>query len=284
VTHHDEDAQNALAEAITALNKACGADTGMTSADPTRLATVVARVTGIAANLTKVIDSLTTSARRMSEQADDAAVAEAHHDTRLAGRAAARTARALHRNLLAVHALAWDARDIAVRTSTHKPSGTGVDIRDLLQTAETRLAGAAQHTTADPIVLAWIASALTGVNDRLIDLTGTCTKAAGRLKEQSTVPAAQAAHHDTERATVQAARSAHSLRRNLATAQTCAEQARAAAVRKCPECGEAAIPQTPHDLTPGQRRATRKPAWSHRDGTQLCPVVGRDGYEPAQPA
>lgn len=50
----------------------------------------------------------------------------------------------------------------------------------------------------------------------------------------------------------------------------------------CPECGEEAIKRTPRDLTPQQQDDARRPRFSHRDGTQLCPVVGPRGYEPAE--
>ena len=47
----------------------------------------------------------------------------------------------------------------------------------------------------------------------------------------------------------------------------------------CPECGEKAIAARPQDLTPSQKPNPQEHA--HSDGTQLCPVMGRDGYEPA---
>ena len=51
----------------------------------------------------------------------------------------------------------------------------------------------------------------------------------------------------------------------------------------CPECGEPAHRGTPTDLTPMQRTAGILPRYRHADGTQLCPVVGPDGYQPAPP-
>jgi hypothetical protein len=51
----------------------------------------------------------------------------------------------------------------------------------------------------------------------------------------------------------------------------------------CPECGEPAHRGTPTDLTPMQRTAGIRPRYRHADGTQLCPVVGPDGYQPAPP-
>lgn len=51
----------------------------------------------------------------------------------------------------------------------------------------------------------------------------------------------------------------------------------------CPECGEEAVQRSPYDLTPQQTRERPHPVVSHRDGTQLCPVVGPHGYEPTQP-
>jgi hypothetical protein len=54
-------------------------------------------------------------------------------------------------------------------------------------------------------------------------------------------------------------------------------------LKRCPECGEPAVRATPTDLTPLQRAQGVRPGFAHRDRTQLCPVVGTDGYEPAQP-
>lgn len=51
----------------------------------------------------------------------------------------------------------------------------------------------------------------------------------------------------------------------------------------CPECGEPARPAPPHEwewLLSGWKP---RPAFSHHDGTPLCPVIGPDGYEPADP-
>ena len=49
----------------------------------------------------------------------------------------------------------------------------------------------------------------------------------------------------------------------------------------CPECGETAILAMPTDLTPTQRQHPPYPRWRHLDGTQLCPMIGDHGYEPA---
>lgn len=54
-------------------------------------------------------------------------------------------------------------------------------------------------------------------------------------------------------------------------------------LKKCPECGELAVRAVPTDLTPPQRTQGPRPSHSHHDRTQLCPVVGDKGYEPAQP-
>jgi hypothetical protein len=52
----------------------------------------------------------------------------------------------------------------------------------------------------------------------------------------------------------------------------------------CPECGEAVVNRSPRDdLTPYQAHGLARPAWSHRDGTPLCPVMGPGGYQPADP-
>jgi hypothetical protein len=51
----------------------------------------------------------------------------------------------------------------------------------------------------------------------------------------------------------------------------------------CPECGEPAHRGTPTDLTPTQRSAAVLPRYQHGDGTQLCPVIGPHGYQPAPP-
>lgn len=48
----------------------------------------------------------------------------------------------------------------------------------------------------------------------------------------------------------------------------------------CPECGEAAEYRAPSRWTPAWGET---PRWSHADGEPLCPVVGADGYQPAQP-
>ncbi len=49
----------------------------------------------------------------------------------------------------------------------------------------------------------------------------------------------------------------------------------------CPECGEPARKVPPHEW-PLAGWAPR-PRFSHHDGTPLCPVVGPDGYTPAEP-
>ena len=51
----------------------------------------------------------------------------------------------------------------------------------------------------------------------------------------------------------------------------------------CPECGEPAVNRPPRDLTPWNAHGRTRPRWSHRDGSALCPVMGRTGYEPAAP-
>jgi hypothetical protein len=51
----------------------------------------------------------------------------------------------------------------------------------------------------------------------------------------------------------------------------------------CPECGEDAITRAPCDLTPVQKARGDRPRFAHRDGTQLCPVVGPSGYRPTAP-
>lgn len=48
----------------------------------------------------------------------------------------------------------------------------------------------------------------------------------------------------------------------------------------CPECREPAQESPATDIAPCWGPA---PAWSHEDGSALCPVVGANGYEPAQP-
>ena len=48
----------------------------------------------------------------------------------------------------------------------------------------------------------------------------------------------------------------------------------------CPECGEPARAVPPHEW-PLAGWAPR-PRFSHHDGTPLCPVVGPDGYTPAE--
>ncbi|MGW3734742.1 hypothetical protein [Streptomyces sp. NPDC005148] len=48
----------------------------------------------------------------------------------------------------------------------------------------------------------------------------------------------------------------------------------------CSQCGEPAEESEPSAWTPAWGEP---PRWSHRDGEPLCPVVGANGYEPAQP-
>ncbi len=53
---------------------------------------------------------------------------------------------------------------------------------------------------------------------------------------------------------------------------------------ECPECGEAAVRQTPAELVPWEAHGLERPTWSHADRSALCPVIGpRGGYQPAQP-
>jgi len=50
----------------------------------------------------------------------------------------------------------------------------------------------------------------------------------------------------------------------------------------CPECGEPAIRAA--DPRPDRYPATFPPiTWTHLDGEPLCPVIGPDGYQPAEP-
>lgn len=51
----------------------------------------------------------------------------------------------------------------------------------------------------------------------------------------------------------------------------------------CPECGEPAQQRPPTDLVPWQPHGQPTPAYSHRDGSALCPVIGPGGYQPADP-
>ena len=50
-----------------------------------------------------------------------------------------------------------------------------------------------------------------------------------------------------------------------------------------PACGEPARTALPADLVPAHYTEQPAPEWSHLDGTQLCPVIGPDGYRPADP-
>ncbi len=52
---------------------------------------------------------------------------------------------------------------------------------------------------------------------------------------------------------------------------------------QCPECSDDAVLQAPSNLVPWQANGIVPPQWSHQDGTSLCPVIGEQGYEPAQP-
>ncbi|HET8662582.1 MAG TPA: hypothetical protein VFM55_26875 [Micromonosporaceae bacterium] len=54
----------------------------------------------------------------------------------------------------------------------------------------------------------------------------------------------------------------------------------------CSGCGEPAVNRPPQPsgwLTTWTATGHRVPAWSHRDGEPLCPVIGPHGYQPAQP-
>lgn len=54
----------------------------------------------------------------------------------------------------------------------------------------------------------------------------------------------------------------------------------------CPECDEPVVNRAPHR---GSRTGwalnvePRRLEWSHEDGEPLCPVVIKDGYQPALP-
>ena len=53
---------------------------------------------------------------------------------------------------------------------------------------------------------------------------------------------------------------------------------------ECPECGEDAVCRAAEDAVPRQAHGIRPPAWSHLDGSSLCPVPGTSGgYQPAEP-
>src|SRR5690348_11001815 len=49
----------------------------------------------------------------------------------------------------------------------------------------------------------------------------------------------------------------------------------------CPECGEPARATPPREWQ--LAGWTPRPRSSHHDGTPLCPVIGTDGYAPAEP-
>lgn len=52
----------------------------------------------------------------------------------------------------------------------------------------------------------------------------------------------------------------------------------------CPECGEPVQPKPPTVSFPWVAHGLPIPRWSHLDGEPLCPVIGPDGYQPADPA
>jgi hypothetical protein len=83
---------------------------------------------------------------------------------------------------------------------------------------------------------------------------------------------------DTTRALNGTIKTAH---RGCDLAQAVEDAARR--IKKCPECGELAIRATPNDLTAQQRDQGIRPTYAHHDRSQLCPVIGDHGYEPAQP-
>ncbi len=49
----------------------------------------------------------------------------------------------------------------------------------------------------------------------------------------------------------------------------------------CPECGEPPRAAPPREWPLAGWKP--RPRYSHHDGTPLCPVVGPDGYTPAEP-
>lgn len=51
----------------------------------------------------------------------------------------------------------------------------------------------------------------------------------------------------------------------------------------CPECGGEAVKRPPREKVPWRAYGLKRPRYSHADGTSLCPVVGRGGYQPAEP-
>ena len=51
----------------------------------------------------------------------------------------------------------------------------------------------------------------------------------------------------------------------------------------CPECGEDVVKKPPKDKVLWKAHGLKRPGYSHTDGTALCPVVGRKGYQPAEP-
>lgn len=51
----------------------------------------------------------------------------------------------------------------------------------------------------------------------------------------------------------------------------------------CPECGEPVEARTPDSMMPWQAHGMTAPEYAHPGGEPLCPVVGENGYEPAQP-
>jgi hypothetical protein len=51
----------------------------------------------------------------------------------------------------------------------------------------------------------------------------------------------------------------------------------------CPECEEPAVKQPPTDLVPFPALGITQPEWSHLDGSSLCPVMGPNGCQPAEP-
>jgi hypothetical protein len=48
----------------------------------------------------------------------------------------------------------------------------------------------------------------------------------------------------------------------------------------CPECGEPVQRRPPASWQPAWGP---RPGWSHLDGEPLCPMMGPQGYRPAEP-
>ncbi|WP_158842672.1 hypothetical protein [Saccharothrix deserti] len=231
MNRHEQDTHDRLTDAASALDQAYRVTGDLGHVNRTRLAAAVGHLAEIARGVALVLGNCATGARGLSEQTDDRTTAEVHHDIHQATSNARSAARDVRQALMRAHETAWKAHSTREPGPGERSPMTGEDVRDLLETAATRLSDNG-HPVTDPAALPAIVTALTHITARLINLTSRCTTAAARLAQRSTTNAAITAHRDTEYALSKAVILARTLRRELHPVQTCAERARELATRR----------------------------------------------------